>query len=264
MFILTIKYKSSVRESEAQHGFNVEDTNGCVGPLFRHPINGKRIRHQTEKMVSTSAKKSPAARLKAWDSADLREEQHEAKRRLILKQAAIMFAGRGFHQTTIDQIAEALQVTKPTIYYYIDSKEDLLYQVAFAALTDLNEAMANDQDIGTPAIDRLERFFGLYGKMILSEYGICLALVSDHSLSPKSRRKLRLLKKQFELTVRRILDDGRKDGSIVIDDPKMFTFAMFGAFNWAPQWFSTAGQSTSEDIVRATFSIFKKAARQSV
>jgi AcrR family transcriptional regulator len=209
-------------------------------------------------MMSTSGKRSARTRVKAWDNADLREEQHEAKRRLILKQAAIMFADRGFHQTTIDQIAEALEVTKPTIYYYIDSKEDLLYQVALAALADLKEALAADHDASLPAIDRLERFFEIYGRLILSEFGICLALVSDRSLSQEYRRKLRSLKKQFEAMVQNIIADGRKDGTIVVEDAKIFTFAIFGAFNWATQWFSSAGTSNPEQIAAATFRVFRK------
>lgn len=210
-------------------------------------------------MTETS---STRRRRKIWQSADLREEQHEAKRRLILKQAAILFSNRGFHETTIDQIAAALNVTKPTIYYYIDSKEDLLYQVAHTALVDLTEALSLDGDTVLPAIDRLERFFTVYGKLILSEFGVCLALVSDRSLSASSRRKLRALKKQFELAVRKILDDGRKDGTIVVDNPRMFTFAVFGAFNWGPQWFSNTGQSSSEEIAIAMFSVFRKALAQ--
>ena len=53
--------------------------------------------------------------------------------------------------TLIDQIAEALHVSKPTIYYYIESKEDLLYEVAHTPLADLNDALSRDQDAKLPA-----------------------------------------------------------------------------------------------------------------
>lgn len=196
-----------------------------------------------------------------WESADLRQEQHDAKRRLILKQAAVLFADRGFHETTIDQIAEALQVSKPTIYYYIDSKEDLLYEVANTALTDLRASLSRDRDEQLSAIDRLARFFTMYGRLILSEFGVCLALVSDRCLNPQSRRRLRSLKKQFEIEVQKILDEGRADGTIRVDDPKMFTVAIFGAFNWAPQWFSNTGSSTADEVTAAIFAVFRKAMR---
>jgi AcrR family transcriptional regulator len=208
--------------------------------------------------------KKPAGRKRpnSWESADLRQEQHEAKRRLILKQAAILFADRGFHETTIDQIAEALHVSKPTIYYYIDSKEELLYDIAHTALADLNEALSRDQNAALPAIDRLVQFFTMYGRLILSEFGVCLALISDRSLNPQSRRRLRSLKKQFEITVRKILDEGRQDGTICVDDPKIFAFAIFGAFNWAPQWFSNKGPSSTDQVIATMLEIFRKEASQ--
>lgn len=208
-----------------------------------------------------SKKPTGRKRPNIWESVDLRQEQHEAKRRLILKQAAVLFADRGFHETTIDQIAEALQVSKPTIYYYIESKEDLLYQVARTALADLNENLSRDQDAALPAIDRLAHFFTMYGRLILSEFGVCLALVSDRSLNPQSRRKLRSLKKQFEIVVQKILVEGRKDGTIRVENPKMFTVAIFGAFNWAPQWFSSTGPSTPDEITAAIFEVFRKAVK---
>ena len=208
-----------------------------------------------------SKKPTGRKRPNIWESVDLRQEQHEAKRRLILKQAAILFANRGFHETTIDHIAEALHVSKPTIYYYIESKEELLYDVAHTALADLNASLSGDQDAKLPAIDRLEQFFTMYGRLILSEFGVCLALVSDRSLNPQSRRRLRSLKKQFEIMVQKILDEGREDGTIRVDNPKMFTVAIFGAFNWAPQWFSSTGPSTPDEITAAMFDIFRKAVR---
>ena len=74
-----------------------------------------RFLHRAATWGSTGMTKKPVGRKRpnVWESVDLRQEQHEAKRRLILKQAALLFADRGFHETTIDQIAEALNVTKP-------------------------------------------------------------------------------------------------------------------------------------------------------
>ncbi|QCI66934.1 TetR/AcrR family transcriptional regulator [Phreatobacter stygius] len=195
-----------------------------------------------------------------WRSADLRQEQHDKKRRLILVTAARIFTDLGFHKATIDHIAAALEVTKPTIYYYIESKEDILYQITSQALADLDQALSADSDANLSAIERLERFCRIYGRIILTDFGICLAVVSDRSLGPASRKKLRLLKKEFETRVRRIVEDGRKDGSIVVDDARMFTFALFGAINWAPQWYSSSGALSPDEIISSVLAIFRKAA----
>lgn len=199
-----------------------------------------------------------------WRSADLRQEQHDKKRRLILVTAARIFTDLGFQKATIDHIAAALKVTKPTIYYYIDSKEDILFQITSQALADLDQALSADSDTTLPAIERLERFCRIYGRIILTDFGICLAVVSDRSLSPGSRKKLRQLKKEFETRVRRIVDDGRKDGSIMVDDARMFSFALFGAINWAPQWYSASGPLSADEIISSILAIFRKAATDGV
>lgn len=195
-----------------------------------------------------------------WRSTDLRQEQHDKKRRLILVAAARLFAERGFHNTTIDHIAAALEVTKPTIYYYIESKEDILVQITSEALAELDQDLQQGRETGLPAIERLQRFFRVYGRFMLTDLGICMAVVSDRSINPESRRTLRRLKKEFQTRVRGIIEDGAKDGTIVTDDPLMFSFALFGAINWAPQWYSAAGARDPDAIVSAILAIFTKAA----
>ena len=195
-----------------------------------------------------------------WRSTDLRQEQHDKKRRLILVTAARIFAERGFHNTTIDHIAAALEVTKPTIYYYIESKEDILFQITSEALAELDQELQEGGETDLPAIERLQRFFRVYGRFMLTDLGICMAVVSDRSLNPESRRKLRLLKKEFQTRVRRIVEDGARDGTIVTDDPRMFSFALFGAINWAPQWYAATGAQEPDAIVAAILAIFAKAA----
>lgn len=194
-----------------------------------------------------------------WKAVDLRREQHDAKRLLILSQAARMFVDQGFHQTTIDQIASALHVSKPTIYYYIESKEDILHQITRLALDDLDASLAIQCNATMTAIDRLENFFHTYCQIILTDFGSCMAFVTDRSLNAAHRKRLRLLKKEFELRVRAIIADGQSDGTIVVENPRFFANALFGAYNWMPQWFSHAGPATAEEAGRDIFKLFRRA-----
>lgn len=192
-----------------------------------------------------------------WQNADLRQEQHDAKRRTILRQAARMFADKGFHQTTIEQIASALDVTKPTIYYYISSKEDILYKILQTGLKDMDDDLSQTMDENLTAIDRLHQFFKVYTNIILSDFGVCMALMTDRSLRPEYRKKLRTLKKEFELRARKIIEDGQKDGTISVENPRLFAYALFGAYNWMPQWFSSTGADSKEEISEYFLSIFQ-------
>lgn len=194
-----------------------------------------------------------------WRAVEERTELHSRKRRLILETAAMTFAECGYHETSIDQIAARLEVTKPTIYYYVKNKDDLLYQITQTALDDLDRAVSCEPAQDLSALDRLERFFKIYARSITSDFGVCIALISDRALSTESRRHLRTLKKGFETRVQGIIEDGHKDGSVEVENPRLFVNAMFGAFNWLPQWFSTSGAMSLDDLSAVYFAIFRRA-----
>ena len=74
-----------------------------------------------------------------WEPADKRAQQRELKRNAVLQTAAQLFNERGFHATSLDDIAERLNVSKPTVYYYVESKDQILLECVKIAL-DLMQA----------------------------------------------------------------------------------------------------------------------------
>ena len=198
-----------------------------------------------------------------WHDAEQQRSQHVRKHRAILTSAARLFAERGFHETTIDDIASELQVTKPTIYYYVRSKDDILFQIAHVAIEEINSALAAHDDRNLPADRRLERFIQVYGEFLLTDYGVCMATVSDRVLSTGKRKELRSIKKDLERQVCTIVDDGRRDGSIQVQDSRMLVFALFGALNAIPQWFSPSGALSGTAVISSMAAIFRRAGEPS-
>lgn len=196
-----------------------------------------------------------------WRNSADQEEQNSRKRRLILKTAAKIFARDGYQKTTIDAIADALRITKPTIYYYFDNKEDLYFQITTLALQDLDQTMSLSESKGASGRQKLRAFCLSYGEFMLTDVGVCITAISDKNLGPAFRRRWRAQKTQFEARLRSILEEGRRDGSIIVDDPKIFSAALFGALNWASQWFNPKGRLSAKDVADSIFSIFERAAR---
>ncbi|MGD9021410.1 MAG: helix-turn-helix domain-containing protein, partial [Lysobacterales bacterium] len=86
-------------------------------------------------MASTAEKPAGRTRGGAWgEQVPTRGEQHAMKRRAILRTAAILFSEKGFRETSLNDIADALNVTKPSLYYYVKNKDDILFQCLFSAL----------------------------------------------------------------------------------------------------------------------------------
>src|SRR3546814_14717544 len=75
-----------------------------------------------------------------WAARD-RVAEREAKREAVLQTAARAFAENGYHRTSLEEIAARLGVSKPTIYYYAQNKDDLVAAIAARALDEIVAAM---------------------------------------------------------------------------------------------------------------------------
>ena len=64
--------------------------------------------------------------------------------------AARAFNEHGFHNTSLDDIAAALEVTKPTIYYYVTNKEQLLFECFVAGLEPIRVGAAGSEELARP------------------------------------------------------------------------------------------------------------------
>ena len=97
----------------------------------------------------------PKSTASPWAPASHREQQREAKRQAVLQAAAQLFNERGFHATSLDDIAARLNVTKPTLYYYVKNKDEILLQCVRQGLDMMLEGIAASRAAGGKAIDQL-------------------------------------------------------------------------------------------------------------
>src|SRR5580693_10002923 len=114
---------------------------------------------------------SVRARAKAQPSA-----RYEQRRLEVLRAAARTFNRRGFHTATLDDVADELGVTKPAIYYYAKSKDQLLAACGQLAITSLEAALDKSRGPDWTAAQRLSAFFALYADIICGDFGRCLVL----------------------------------------------------------------------------------------
>jgi len=90
-----------------------------------------------------------------WAPVSHREQQREAKRHAVLQAAAQLFNERGFHATSLDDIAARLNVTKPTLYYYVKNKDEILLQCVRQGLDMMLAGIEASRAAGGQAIDLL-------------------------------------------------------------------------------------------------------------
>ena len=204
-----------------------------------------------------TASKAAAASASPWRGSRERLRDRELKRDAVIRAAAREFNRKGYHNTSLDDIAAALEVTKPTVYYFVTSKEQLLFECFVAGVEQIRAAFREVRQLAMPARERLNAVLRHYGEAVASEFGWCMVRAEDQDLSPAMSRHIKSLKSEIDQGIRRLIREGIQDGSIESCDPKMTAFAVAGALNWIAHWYREDRSLTGAQIATAFVTVFE-------
>ena len=175
-------------------------------------------------------------------------KEREEKREAVLRTAAQMFNEKGFHATSLDEVAERLHITKPTLYYYVKNKDDILFQCVSRGLALLRDAILVVARSGGTAEDKLFAAMRQYAEIVTMDFGMCVIRVGEDPLPLESRKKLRNMKGAIDMEFRQLIEQGIAEGSMAPCDPKMAAFTIAGALSWIGRWYSPEGPMHPDDI----------------
>lgn len=180
-----------------------------------------------------------------------RRALRKLKREALLREAVAAFNQKGFHATSMEDIANSLGVTKAALYYYFPNKHALLFESFTEALRVAFESFRKAQGNGRNGLEKLQMTIQGYLEVGLGALSRCVILTEEHALLPDDRKVIVDQRDRFEGALRDLVREGIADGSIVQCDPKLAIFAIFGAVNWVPKWFSDKGEWTSSQLAQA-------------
>ena len=175
----------------------------------------------------------------------------------ILKSAAAAFRTRGYHATSVDDIAQTLRMTKGSLYYYFKNKEEILYVCHDHTLDLLLRALKHIQASDDSPDVKLRAVVIAFVELMTEElHGTAAVTLDLKELSPPLRRKITAKRDRFDRNVRRIIRDGIEKGVFWKIDAKFTTSAIMGAINWIPHWFDPEGRADSKAIGAAYADFF--------
>lgn len=184
------------------------------------------------------------------------DQEREAKRAAVLHAAAQLFNEKGFHATSLDEVAERLHITKPTLYYYIKNKDDILFQCVSRGLAMMQDAIRVVALSGGSAHDKLVAAMRQYAEITTMDFGMCVIRVGEDPLPPDSRKALRRIKGGIDLEFRELIRQGIAEGSMVDCDPKLAAFAIAGALSWIGRWYRPDGPDSPAAIADQMIALF--------
>jgi AcrR family transcriptional regulator len=170
----------------------------------------------------------------------------------ILERAAELFAARGFAATSMQDIADALGSSRPALYHYFSSKDEILDRLIDGLAEGAEAALARAGSVRGTAAGRLRALVSeLIAPVAESPGRFRLILTSDATVSRSSLDRLRKLERTVVHAVTDVLEEGAASGEFRDGLDRAATFAIIGMINWVA-WWHVPGRDASTDELCAS------------
>jgi TetR/AcrR family transcriptional regulator, cholesterol catabolism regulator len=177
----------------------------------------------------------------------------------ILAAAVQIFGQKGFHATSMQDIAEAVNLQKASLYHHVSSKQEILVDVLDQALDLFIANMQAVMESPLPPDDMLRQAMQTYMGTILQQRDLASVLLLEHrSLEPELHARHIPRRDRFESLWRDLIDQGVEAGCYFAVDPAMTARALLGVMNWVITWYSPQGNLTPEQISSQYADLFLK------
>jgi AcrR family transcriptional regulator len=160
-----------------------------------------------------------------------------------------IFREKGYHGTSMQDIADAVGLLKGSLYHYIRSKEELLGRLFEGALESTLVELREIAEGEGSAKDRLRGMVRTYARAVLSNLdAVGVYLREWRELPAKElavvRERRRAMRRLFE----KVIGQGMRSGEFARGDAKLATLAILGMCNWLYEWYRPRGRRGSEEI----------------
>ena len=168
----------------------------------------------------------------------------------LFEVATEMFFEQGYEKTALSDIAERLGVRKASIYYYIESKEDLLEKIMWESCEAiiLNMEELGDCD-GNPAHQLYAFAIGHVSKVLLNPRPNAIFVRDFAALSPERQTRILEHRDGYERFLMDIIEEGRQDGLFhATGNLMVVTKAVLGMLTSVHVWFRAGGPLSADAV----------------
>jgi TetR/AcrR family transcriptional regulator, cholesterol catabolism regulator len=179
-----------------------------------------------------------------------RRRGSKKREREIIDAAAEIFRKRGYAETSVQDVADAVGILKGSLYYYIDSKEDLLYQVLSEVHDDARVIVDEVSQMDAPPLERLHLYIRRHIAYNAHNLTKIAVFYHDFNLLSKERRKEIVEHRAvYEHFVEELVEEAQRRGDVDKSiDVKIAAFYILGAVNWVYTWYDPRGRMNPEEL----------------
>ncbi len=219
-------------------------------------LNGAAAPSERARLVFPEPRRSPTK--SATRARGLSKASRKSTSIRLLDTAAASFSKKGYAATTTREIASLLGIQKASLYYHIETKEDLLYAICKSSLdqirTDVATALAEVQD----PVERTSRLIRTHIESLCRDQNTHSAARAEmHSLSEERLAHVMSLRDVYEDLVRSVLQEAQSAGALRRDIPvKYLCLSLLGLMNRVEVWFRPSGALSPRQLGEVFAMIF--------
>ncbi len=176
----------------------------------------------------------------------------------ILDAAAQIFRLKGYHATSMQDIAGAVNLQKASLYHHVSSKQEILLDLldqALELLTEQINIVVEDETISPD--EKLRQMMRSYLKALTDHVDLASVLLMEHrSLSPELHARHIPNRDRFEALWREVIEEGMQSGEFSSAETALTVRNLLGAMNWVITWFKPKGDLSIEEISDQTAALF--------
>lgn len=169
----------------------------------------------------------------------------------VIRAAARVFRERGFHGTSMQQIADAVGLQKGSLYHHITSKEELLHDVMMTGLTQLSERLEAVATSSLPPDEKLRQLIETHIYYAAESLDIATVVLFEHRAMmgfPALREEYVARRDLFESQFRTAIQEGVDSGDFCPVDVPIVAQTLLGAHNWLVMWYRPDGRLSPQEI----------------
>ena len=168
-------------------------------------------------------------------------DKRARRRTEVLHAALATVRDKGYHATTLDDIAARLGIRKAALYHYFPDKDSILYACHKESLAELDRMIEASESCCTSPRARLAYLIREHVRVMTDELEGSPLAFEVSALSPDRRDEIIAGRDRYEATLRDLVSRGVERGELRPVDPKIAVFAILGAINWIARWYDPEG-----------------------
>lgn len=154
-------------------------------------------------------------------------QRKQTKRQALLQAARELFTQKGYHQSSLEEIVQAAETGKGTLYHHFRDKDDLVDAVITMVRDELYVRLKTEAAVGFPPVEKLEKLITTYVEFLQENSGLWRMLLFE---VPDKRRIRRNFRPVVQL-IEDVLEEGRRQGILEFADAHIAADIIFAAAN---------------------------------